>query len=280
MVVGFRVFWVYDSLDSAMLSVFNFVPMVTLRLVRLVLWLFLELLILVLVINVVSWAVDGAAGLAILLGIGNSDTSTKYLLPAIVTVFATVLLLPRAFPLLGDVTNALQRAPLPVGLAVWAVAGIAFVAGVGMEFETYLDRGIRQVDPIVNHVARVLDRPELLEEWEADVAWERQRRAGGTDTSQEERTSRRDQSRTASEEPPAAPSPAEPPAEVEVAGASQLNLRADPSLDAPVLEVLSGGARYAVTARSAVRDDITWLELELPDGRRGWASSRYLRPVP
>lgn len=76
-------------------------------------------------------------------------------------------------------------------------------------------------------------------------------------------------------EPVAAPEPSAPQADaprVDVTvDASALNVRIEPTLDAEVLTQVKRGTRLALLEAGD-----SWSKVELPDGRAGWAASRFL----
>ena len=86
--------------------------------------------------------------------------------------------------------------------------------------------------------------------------------------------------------PPAAPEPeAQPGAtgqQVLVAGTEGqgLSLRAQPSVNAPLLKVLREGAVLVASGEPRQADGFTWLRVSEPNGVGGWAVSDYLAPHP
>lgn len=69
---------------------------------------------------------------------------------------------------------------------------------------------------------------------------------------------------------PAMPAEEAPIATVEV-NASALNVRSGPSTDAEVLTQVKRGERLPLLEAGE-----SWMKVELPDGRAGWAASRFL----
>jgi uncharacterized protein YgiM (DUF1202 family) len=62
-----------------------------------------------------------------------------------------------------------------------------------------------------------------------------------------------------------------------VTGVRGLALRTGPYLGASFVTTLLGGSTYTVVARNRDEGIYNWYLLQLPDGRRGWSSGRYLQ---
>jgi len=58
-----------------------------------------------------------------------------------------------------------------------------------------------------------------------------------------------------------------------ISGASGLNVRAGPSVNFRVVDTLTGGQTVDLLGRNA---DASWVEIRLPDGRRGWVNSTFM----
>lgn len=58
-----------------------------------------------------------------------------------------------------------------------------------------------------------------------------------------------------------------------------LNVRAGAGTEHEILTTLPAGAVVASTGMVRAVDDTAWLQVLLDDGRRGWASGRYLQPA-
>lgn len=67
--------------------------------------------------------------------------------------------------------------------------------------------------------------------------------------------------------------------QVRVVAQTGLNVRAGAGTDHEVLTTLASGAVVATTGTVRAVEGTAWMELLLDDGRRGWASGRYLEPV-
>ncbi len=71
---------------------------------------------------------------------------------------------------------------------------------------------------------------------------------------------------------------ATPDARVAIAG-KDVNLRQQPSRQAPLVARSQAGATYLLTGKSSQADDLDWVEIEMPDKRKAWVSAAFVAPL-
>lgn len=199
-----------------------------------------------------------------------AQVRARLLLPAIVAALAFLLLQPGSrsidFPRLGRFAVRLRLAPTRVHRRVILAAALAVLLALPLGRPD----SMAPLRPVATQAAEQVR--DLLPWW-----------LGGT-SSPADTPNGPKRDRPADPEPEPAPEPdPEPTIEVsrwQMEGAFALNVREGPALDARVLTTLSEGESLTGTGRTEQADGILWVELELPDGTVGWASSRYLVEVP
>ena len=149
------------------------------------------------------------------------------------------------------VSRSLRLAPAGVLLTLWLVAG----GGLYLGWMNGPDDALDRIEPVaLDALAGFGDRLDAV--FATQDAAPTQPRSGVDD------------------DPPAANG-----GETwKVRGVIELNVRDAPGLDSSVIATLREGQTRLGTGRSETADGIEWLELELPGGVAGWASSRYLVP--
>lgn len=158
------------------------------------------------------------------------------------------------FGLTSQLEARIRSAPQGVAIAVWVIAGSVAYAGWSFGVE----------DPVAAFEDVAVAGGERLDVWAAETFG-----TPGSDPAPDQVTERPQQGAAT---------------EVvrdrwRVQGVPELNVREQPGLESPVMTRLREGQIRVATGNTEVVEEIEWVELELPGGRLGWASQRYLERV-
>lgn len=188
-------------------------------------------------------------------GVALEDVLRRVAVPALAFQAGFWLTRSRApqqgFGLTSQLEARVRSAPPGVAIAVWVVALAAVYAGWAHGVE----------DPVAAFEEAANVTTARLDDWAQETF------GGAQSASQPTRSA---------PETTTEPETEQPRDRWRVQGVVELNVRESPGLESPVVARLREGQIRSATGNTDVVDAIEWVELQLPGGRVGWASQRYL----